>query len=105
MIDRSLSPEAVQARVRRRNGAEPLPGDEFVLAGLMRAQFRSFENDNYQFRVGLFDESEYEGNLSFVAAYILNPDRPDRIEWWDQNREQFSDGLQQVLDSLIARQR
>ena len=102
MIEMSLRPEVIDARVRRASGEEPLPGDQFLFNGVTRGIFRSFENTEYQYRMGLFDQAEYQANLIFIEGLVQNP---TSAEWWDQNREQFSERLQQVLDSLIARQR
>jgi hypothetical protein len=63
------------------------------------ASLRSFENSRYQYSVGLFDEAEYRGIVSFFASFL---DDPFTVKFWNENREQFSEGFWPVVDSLIA---
>ncbi len=99
VIDRALHPDVIEARLRLRNGEAPLPRDEYVLDLTARATFRSFENTEYQNRMGLFDQTEYQANVSFIELYLQSP---SNFEWWSQNSGQFSEGLQHLLDSLLA---
>ena len=74
----------------------------FVLRLIIRATIRSFENTEYQYRMGLFDQTEYQAYVTFIESYFQNP---STVDWWSQNREEFSEGLQQLIDSLIAHER
>lgn len=100
--DRVLTPEVLAAYERAMNGDEPLTTDAVVFGAVARATFRSFENTVYQYHMGLFDESEYRANLAFMESYVQDTVGIDRAAWWQDNRVQFSDGLRQVIDSLIA---
>jgi hypothetical protein len=99
--DRTLHPDVIAARMRILNGEEPLPRDAYVLNAVTRGVFRILENTDYQYRLGLFDESENQANLVFVEAYVRDS---SRVEWWRQNREQFSESFRGIIDSLIADQ-
>ena len=101
-IDRALLPDVIEARLRLSNGEEPLPRDALVLGLIIRATIRSFENTEYQYRMGLFDQTEYQAYVTFIESYFQNP---STVDWWSQNREEFSEGLQQLIDSLIAHER
>jgi hypothetical protein len=100
--DRALTPEVVAAYERAMTGDEPRATDEYVFGLVTRATFRSFENTQYQYGMGLFDESEYRANLAFMESYLRDTTGIDRTAWWQENRMQFSEGLRQVIDSLVA---
>ena len=98
-LDRAMRPEVIAAQLRRMNGEEPHPEDEILLGLMARSGFRSLENSRYQYSVGLFDEAEYRAIVAFFDSYVGDP---FVARWWSQNREQFSEGLWHVVDSLIA---
>jgi hypothetical protein len=96
--DRSMRPDVIAAQLRQRNREELLPEDEIVLDMMVRSGLRSFENSRYQYSIGLFDEAEYRGIVSFFESIL---DDPFAVKFWNENRDQFSEGFWPVVDSLI----
>jgi len=98
-LDRAMRPDVIAAGLRQANGEEPMPGDEILLGMMVRSGLRSFENSRYQHSVGLFDAAEYRAIIAFFDSFL---DDPFAVKFWNENREQFSEGLWPVVDSLIA---
>jgi hypothetical protein len=74
------------------------PEERFQLLQIHRFAFRSYENYTYQFRLGLFDESEWRGLLNAITAAFSNAYVQ---EDWRAIRTQFSEATQAIIDPLI----
>lgn len=64
-----------------------------------RAMFVSFENQYYQYRQGLLDESTYQGYQRSISAQLLA--FPGFRIWWQQNRDVFSQEFVAYVDELV----
>ena len=84
--------EAVMRVVEKNN---PSTSDEFVTQQLLQANFRSYENYLYQYKIGLFDESEWIGIKQTMYRQLSYP---QVASWWMSSKSEFSDDLCELLD-------
>ena len=87
--------------VRRSYDREELSADErFRLDRLLQAYFRGWEDVQYQYRAGLFDEDEYS---RLREAWRLRLARPGVADFWCSGRSVYSAALVTVIDELLER--
>jgi hypothetical protein len=86
------------AIVKILTGEKLSPKERFELTMFNRASFRAYENFFYQKKLGLFDDSEWDG---YMAAVSANLSQPFTQEDWRAVREQYSKGLQQIIDPMV----
>jgi hypothetical protein len=86
----------------RADTGEPLTDAEyFQYASRTRAMFRYFENVHYQYRVGLYDDSEFERQKTAWANYLNGSARATKV-WCDYQQVvsvEFSAELNTLLNS------
>lgn len=86
----------------RADTGEPLTDAEyFQYASRTRAMFRYFENVHYQYRVGLYDDSEFERQKTAWANYLNGSARATNV-WCDYQQVvsvEFSAELNTLLNS------
>lgn len=79
--------------------AEPLlPEERLRLTMCNRFLFRSYENYAYQYSLGLFEESEWEGVIKAIEGTLREPYAQ---EDWRAYRMQFSKAVQAIVDPLV----
>lgn len=87
--------------VRRSYDREELSADErFRLERLLQAYFRGWEDVQYQYRAGLFDEDEYRG---LREAWRLRLARPGVRELWCGGQAVYSAAFVTAIDELLER--
>lgn len=101
-----LTGEAANAElaniVRRSYDQEELSADErFRLDRLLQAYFRGWEDVQYQYRAGLFDEDEYRG---LREAWRLRLARPGVADFWCSGRGNYSAAFVSAIDELLERE-
>ena len=62
------------------------------------ATFRMWENIYYQWSMGLYEDSEFEGEKAIWADRI---NRPSFRELYCRSRDAFSEGFRGEMDSLM----
>jgi hypothetical protein len=85
----------------RADGGAPLTDAEyFQYASRTRAMFRYFENVHYQYRVGLYDDSEFERQKIAWGNYMNRSARASEIwcEYQHVVSEEFAAELNTLLD-------
>jgi hypothetical protein len=86
--------------VRRSYDNEALSPDErFRLERLLQAYFRSWENIHYQFRAGLYDEEEFNGQRE---AWRGRLSRPGVADFWCRSRKMHSTSFAREVDALVV---
>ena len=86
----------------RADSGEPLTDAEyFQYASRTRAMFRYFENVHYQYRVGLYDNHEFERQRLAWGNYMNGSARASKV-WCDYQHvvsEEFADELTSLLEN------
>lgn len=63
------------------------------------ARVRYWEDVHYQYRLGLFDQAEFESQLKSFAE---NFERPEMSEWWSRRKFGYSPDFVSAMDELIS---
>ncbi len=86
--------------VMRLDAGEDLTRAENYRASLYHEQiFRYWENVHYQYRLGLYDESEWSGHRSSITATVNSGSR--FACFWSLNREYYSRPFIDFIDSVL----
>ena len=96
----SLSNAELSDIVVRANAGEQLaPTDAYRLGGRSELVFRYWENVHYQYRQGLYDESEFSRHRD-TMVFIL-AENPSLVRYWCQARLLYSVPFMEYLDGLL----
>ena len=91
--------EGLLSAERRSNDSEELsPDDRFRLDRISRAYFRYWENAHYQYRNGLYDETEFAGSRE---AWKKRLGRPGVAAVWCEVAEQYSAAFVAEVEPLL----
>ena len=91
--------EALLSAERRSNDGEELsPDDQFRLDRISRAYFRYWENAHYQYRSGLYDETEFAGARK---AWKDRLSRPGVAAIWCELVEGYSPEFVAEIERLL----
>jgi hypothetical protein len=91
--------EGLVSAVRRSfDGEELSPDDRFRLDRLNRANFRYWENMHYQYRMGLYDETEFAGSRVVWKSRLS---RPGVAAVWCEVKEQYSAAFVAEVEPLL----
>lgn len=91
-------PELTETRIKYQN-CEPISQLERNMLGrAIRAEFRRWENTHYQFRQGLYSESEFQGQRNTWQS-LMTSSRFVR-DWWPNNKQSFSMEFAALIDQL-----
>jgi hypothetical protein len=86
--------------IRRADSGEVLTADEYVqYEHRSAAMFRYFENVHYQYRLGLYDETEFSKHKESWRSYFAVGKM--RVALWCQYREITSAEFMAEIDSLL----
>ena len=88
--------------VRANAGEELSPEENIMFINRAELTFRLWENVNYQFRQGLFDPTEYEGNLATINDVLSR--NGAYVEYWCARRQMFSRPFVELMAELPATQ-
>ncbi len=84
----------------RSNQGEPLtPAETFMYGSRSELVFRYWENVHYQYRHGLYDESEFSKHLDTMKAVLLANDGLTR--YWCQRQLLYAEPFSQEIDKLL----
>jgi hypothetical protein len=73
--------------------------DEFREQTWMRELARTAEHQFYQYRIGTFDEREFEGMRNLWKRGF---GRPRYRDWWEANKQEFSATFRDEFDALLS---
>ena len=79
LVSEATDEGLLSAERRSNDGEELSPDDRFRLDRISRAYFRYWENQHYQYRNGLYDETEFAGSL---AGWKYRLSRPGVAAIW-----------------------
>jgi len=98
ILERFMEDDIVEALLKVQRGEELSDAEAFKLNLLTRWQFRSAENVYYQYRVGNFDDDEFEGYRNFYKSSLT---RPNATEFWQSNYLEFSIQFRKEMEELM----
>ena len=86
--------------VRANNGEELTPTQDYIFGAQAERVFRYWENVHYQYRQGMYDESEFSKHLDTMQAVLI--DNQALINFWCQKRSLYSTPFVVELDGLLV---
>lgn len=87
---------------RARNGGSLSADDLYILDNSSNATLRMWENNYYQYRAGLFDESEFDAELTVWRQLLQN--EPEFERHWRSSRLNYSAPFRQIVDGIVDEQ-
>jgi len=97
----SLLADKADVIARANNGEELTPAEVIIMGTTQEAIFRHWENAHYQYRQGMYDESEFSRHLAIMNNTILNLQR-SLIEYWCESRMYFSAPFMEEIDKMLS---
>lgn len=95
----SASPALADAIVRANNGEELSPSEQFTVRARSETVFRLWENIHYQYRQGLYDESEFSASITTFSRILSQ--QPALMNAWCQTSTMYSVEFAEQLQSLL----
>ena len=86
--------------VKAMNGEELDPAEYNMLESRLLAMFRYWENVNYQYRQGMYDENEYAAQKVAISEQILAAQHS--VDFWCLNKQWFSEAFRIELDASLG---
>jgi len=102
-VDMGREPDVMRATLKLANNEQLTVEEEFILDNAANATFRMWENNYYQFRSGLFDESEFEAELA-VWRDVMSSDAIFQRHW-QERKMTYSPNFRIYMDNLIGQVR
>jgi hypothetical protein len=93
------NPELASLRRRADAGEELGPDELYRYEIITRAFFRYWENVHYQYRQGLYDDSEFSRQKDAWRDYVRSS--PALAGWWCAHRTEFSPEFASEFDVLL----
>ena len=95
--------EPLAAVIARANAGEDLSAEEtFMFLNRAELTYRLWENVNYQYRQGMFDATEYSGELETMNVVLSR--NIALVSYWCARRRMFSAPFAEVVDALPVMQ-
>ena len=93
------NPVLADAIVRANRGEELSPSEAFMVRARNETVLRHWENIHYQYRQGLYDQSEFDASIATFSV-ILNR-QPALMDAWCRTRTSYSIEFAEQLQSLL----
>lgn len=85
------------------NAGETLSPDEAILlSGFSEQVLRYWENANYQYTMGMYDETEYSAHKNTIRSATLELFPAALIPHYCQNRDGFSESYRILMDDIVT---
>ena len=95
----SGNPALADAIVRANSGEDLSPSEQFMIRARSETVFRLWENIHYQYRQGLYDESEFNASISTFSRILSQ--QPSLINAWCETSTMYSVEFADQLQSLL----
>jgi hypothetical protein len=92
--------EFAEIIVRANAGEALTPAENIMLEMRAEATFRYWENAHYQYREGLYDDSEFSKHMATMRDVLVEREKILGI-FWCRNRVLFSDAFHADLDGVL----
>jgi len=99
-IAMSREPAMLKALLKQESGDRLSREDELLLDNAANATFRMWENNFYQYRAGLFEESEFDAERA-IWIDIMSSDEIFQSHWRNR-RTTYSTQFRDFMDELVA---
>ena len=96
----AADPNQLAAIVKGRQSIEPTETERLAAEFGLTALFRYWENVHYQYRVGLYDETEFATQREAWRAALTGPS--PHAEFWCGRRTTYSPEFAADIDSLLG---
>lgn len=95
----SLTSELLFNAYNKAMTGEPLTaGDQILMSTGLTPLFTYWENNHFQYQVGLLSEEHWIASLHAMSAVLV---RPDVQAWWKTERLEMRESFATVVDDLI----
>lgn len=95
----TASPALADAIVRANNGENLSPTEQFMVRARSETVFRLWENIHYQYRQGLYDDSEFRASIQTFSQILSQ--QPSLIDAWCRTNAMYSVEFAEQLKSLL----
>jgi hypothetical protein len=95
----SGDPALADAIVRANRGDELSAAEQFMVRTRSETVFRLWQNIHYQYRQGLYDESEFEASIATFSQIMSR--HPSLMDTWCQTSTMYSAEFAEHLQSLL----
>jgi len=95
----ATSRDLADVLVRANEGATLTPTDYWMFVSRTEAVFRYFENVHYQYRQGLYDESEFSKHRD-TMEFVMSDD-PANVKYWCEARHLYSEAFANELNAML----
>ena len=92
--------ELADVMVRANDGEELTSTEHYIFRTQSERVFRYWENVHYQYRMGLYDDTEYAAHLESWRDYLAYSEA--LVEYWCANRHAMSQEFSHEIDSLMT---
>jgi len=91
--------EVAEIIMRANDGKQLIPIEAYRLRARSELVFRYWENTHYQYRGGLYDESEFSADSQAIANVLSV--NPSLMEFWCKERLLYSTSFMNFVDNAI----
>jgi len=96
----TLSSELLYDMYNRMQAGEPLnAGDQILLSTALTPIFTYWENNHFQYEMGLLSEEQWQSSRNALQAMVA---RPEVQAWWQTERKEMRKSFTDVVDQAIA---
>jgi hypothetical protein len=100
LMDTAGNPQLNEVMVRSNSGARLTPAEAYQVQMRLNAIFRLWEDEHYQYRMGLYDETEFTRERNTWKGVLLT--NPGVLEFWCRNNKgNFSAEFARDMNGLI----
>lgn len=85
--------------VRANEGETLTPAEDWMFVSRTEAVFRYFENVHYQYRQGLYDESEFSKHRD-TMEWVMKEDAAN-VRYWCENRHLYSEAFAAEINATL----
>ena len=96
----TLTSELLYDVYNKANSGEPLnSGDQILMATGLTPIFTYWENNHFQYEMGLLSEEQWLSSRNAMSAVLQ---RPDVQLWWQTERSEMRKTFADIVDELLA---
>ena len=99
LLESYRSPEFIALSKRRAGGEALSADDEIWLSATNQMAFRFWESVYYQYRIGLYDESDMESYRRFWGTFVVCTF--SYIKWYSENRLDIEPNFRREMDRFF----
>ncbi len=94
------NPHLADILVRSNRGEELSESEEYMLSSRSETIFRYWENVNYQYRLGSYDEGEYSRHMVTMKVIAMNT--ASLNQYWCENGSMFSEEYEKAANEIFG---